>query len=33
MATKVFQSKIWAARDNNNEVHLYADKPIYNEQL
>ena len=32
MATKVFQSKIWAARDNNNEVHLYADKPIYNEQ-
>ena len=32
MATKVFQSKIWAARDNNNEVHLYADKPIYNEE-
>ena len=33
MATKVFQSKIWAARDNNNEVNLYTDKPIYNEQF
>lgn len=33
MATKVLQSEIWAARDNDdNKLFLYANKPIYNEK-